>query len=214
MNIVLFGPPGAGKGTQSALLSKHYNLHHVSTGDLLRNAMKANTSLGIEAKKFVDKGALVPDSVVTGLIKEELQKGIGVGMLLDGFPRNPSQAQALDELLNAEGKNVDQAIFLEVDKSELLNRLTGRRVCSSCGATYHVKLKPTKTEGRCDLCGEKVVQRPDDQESVISNRLEVYDQSTSPLKEYFSKQGKFVAVKGSGDPKDVFRAICSAVDSR
>lgn len=214
MNIVLFGPPGAGKGTQSALLSKHYNLHHVSTGDLLRNAMKANTSLGIEAKKFVDKGALVPDSVVTGLIKEELQKGIGVGMLLDGFPRNPSQAQALDELLNAEGKNVDQAIFLEVDRSELLNRLTGRRVCSSCGATYHVKLKPTKTEGRCDLCGEKVVQRPDDQESVISNRLEVYDQSTSPLKEYFSKQGKFVAVKGSGDPKDVFRAICSAVDSR
>jgi adenylate kinase len=211
---VLFGPPGAGKGTQSALISKNYKLKHISTGDLLRGAMKAQTNLGLEAKKFMDKGSLVPDAVVIGLIREEMKKDLGAGMLLDGFPRNPAQAEALDELLKSVDSSVHKAIFLEVDRQELVSRLTGRRVCSQCGETFHVSSKPPRQASICDKCGGKLEQRVDDHEEVIVNRLDVYEKSTAPLKSYFEKQKKFVLIHGMGSPDQVFNLISQEIKGK
>ncbi len=206
MNILLFGPPGAGKGTQSALLIKKKAMRQISTGDLFRAAIKGGTPLGLEAKSYINEGKLVPDSVTIGMVREELSKHRGP-FILDGFPRNVAQAEALEVLLNELKISVDRAIFLEVPNAYLLGRLTGRRVCKTCGATYHIEAKPPKAKGVCDVCGGPVIQRDDDKEEVIKTRLEAYEESTKPLKDYYQVKGQLVTVDGTGSTEDVFGRI-------
>lgn len=211
MNLVLFGPPGAGKGTQSQFLVEKYKMIHVSTGELLRAAIKNKTPLGLEAKKFVDAGNLVPDAIMIGLIKEvNAQKKGGQnksGLLLDGFPRTTAQAEALDELLIKEGAPLKKAVFLEVPKELLKSRLVGRRVCTKCGTAFHIELHIPKVAGVCDVCGGTLEHRADDKPDVIENRLEVYEKNTAPLKTYYKKSDRFISVDGVGDPKDVFARL-------
>lgn len=204
MNLVLFGPPGAGKGTQSALLVERLGLKHISTGDLFREAVKNRTALGIKAKSYMDAGQLVPDEVVIGMVEEVLEGLNGQDFILDGFPRTPPQADALEELLLRYGTQIGKAVFLEVPRVSLVQRLTGRRICMSCGAVYHVDSKPTKVPGVCDLCAGEVVQRKDDHAEVIGARLEAYDKSTSPLKAYFAAKGLLAEVDGMGSTEDVY----------
>ncbi|RYZ89787.1 MAG: adenylate kinase [Proteobacteria bacterium] len=204
MNIVLFGPPGAGKGTQSALLIERKQMRQISTGDLLREAVKNQTALGVKAKSYMDAGQLVPDDVVIGMVEEVVAKLGKQSFILDGFPRTVNQADALDALLKKTGHSIDKAVFMEVPREDLMRRLAGRRVCSSCGAVYHVDTKPSKKEGICDVCGGPVVQRKDDHESVIGARLETYDKSTSPLKQYFADKGAYAEINGTGTTEEVF----------
>lgn len=207
MNIILFGPPGAGKGTQSALLVKKMDMRHISTGDLLREAVAKKTALGLEAKSFMDAGKLVPDAVMIGMVGEVLKTLAGKSFILDGFPRTVVQAEALETLLQQNKMQIGKALFLEVPRQDLMRRLTGRRVCANCGAVYHIDSKPTVKPNVCDACGGNVVQRKDDQDDVIQTRLEAYDKSTSPLKEYFRKQGRFVEIDGVGATDVVFSRV-------
>jgi adenylate kinase len=211
LNLILFGPPGAGKGTQSALLVDRLKLKHISTGDLFRAAIKNGTPLGQEAKAFLDAGKLVPDSVTIGLVDEELHRLKGQDFILDGFPRNVAQAEALETILQAMGSRMDRVVFLEVPLDLLLGRLTGRRVCKTCGTVYHVESKPPKAEGVCDVCGGQVVQRPDDREDVIRTRLEAYEQSTRPLKDYYKAKGPYVQVDGTGTSEEVYLRMTKAL---
>lgn len=211
MNLILFGPPGAGKGTQSAFLIERMKMKQISTGDLFRAAIKNGTPLGKEAKGYLDAGKLVPDSVTIGLVEEELKKLNGQGFILDGFPRNVAQAEALAGLLKTLRLTVDHTVFLEVPLALLLGRLTGRRTCKNCGTVYHIESKPTKVEGVCDVCGGQVVQRPDDKEEVIRTRLEAYETSTRPLKDYYKAKGPYVEVDGTGTSEEVFGRLTKAV---
>lgn len=207
MNLILFGPPGAGKGTQSALLVERLNMRHISTGDLFREAMSKQTDLGKKAKEYVDAGKLVPDEIVIGMVEEVVAKLGGQSFILDGFPRTVPQAEALKKLLQKYGMSVGKVVFLEVPRQELLQRLSGRRVCKNCGAVYHVMTKPTRQPDVCDVCGGEVVQRKDDQEDVIRTRLEAYDNSTAPVKDYYRGTGQLVEVDGTGDTESVFSRI-------
>ncbi len=207
MNILLFGPPGAGKGTQSELLKSQMGMAHISTGDLFRSALKNKTPLGIEAQKFIDAGQLVPDTVTIGMVAEVLGKVGGKSFILDGFPRNTPQADALEGMLVKIGLTVEKAVFLSVPPSELVERLSGRRVCEKCGATYHVTALRPQKEGVCDRCGGKVIQRADDRKEVIEDRLRVYEKNTQPLKDYYQKKGRLVEVDGRGETFDVFGRI-------
>lgn len=206
MNLILFGPPGAGKGTQSHLLVERLKMKQISTGDLFRAAIKNQTSLGKEAKGYLDAGKLVPDSVTIGLVEEELGQLKGTNFILDGFPRNTAQAEALAGLLNKLGLKIDKVFFVEVPMNLLLGRLTGRRVCRNCAAVYHIESKPSKKEGVCDLCGGEIYQRADDKEEVIRTRLEAYETSTRPLKDYYKAKGPqtYVEVAGTGTSEQVF----------
>ena len=204
MNIVLFGPPGAGKGTQSALLVDRMKMRHISTGDLFREAVKNQTALGVKAKSYMDAGQLVPDEIVIGMVEEVVAKLGNQSFILDGFPRTVPQALALETLLASRGYSIGKAVFMEVPRSNLMRRLTGRRVCNSCGAVYHVDSKPSKVDGICDVCGGAVVQRKDDDASVIGTRLEAYDTSTSPLKQYFAQKGTYAEVNGIGTTEEVY----------
>lgn len=206
MNIVLFGPPGAGKGTQSTFLVDRLGMVQVSTGDLFRSAIKNKTELGVLAQSYIDKGALVPDSVTIGMVEEAL-KGGGKNFILDGFPRNKAQAEALDQLVQRLNLTIDKAIFLEVPREILTSRLTGRRVCRACGAVYHVESHPTKKPGVCDQCGGEIYQRNDDKAEVISNRLSAYDEYTSPLRAFYREQGKYIEVDGNRPVEEVFGDI-------
>ncbi len=210
MNLILFGPPGAGKGTQSALLVEREGYSHLSTGDLLRDAVRRGTPLGLEAKSYMDSGALVPDSLVIRMVEEALTALKGK-FILDGFPRNVVQAETLEKVLPKCGKRVDRALFVEVPDSVLASRLTGRRVCKGCGAVFHLVSAPTKKVGVCDRCGGELYQRKDDHEDVIANRLEAYHSETSPLKEYYGKLGKLVVVKGEGKKEEIYNRIELAV---
>lgn len=207
MNIVLFGPPGAGKGTQSALLAERLGHKHISSGDLFRENIKDQTPLGLEAKEYMDKGQLVPDEITIKMIQETFKELGGRPFVLDGFPRTLPQAKALQELLDRMGLKLGQAIFLEVPKARIMERLTGRRVCSECGANYHVQAKPTQKPGICDICGGKVEQREDDTEAVIAQRLQAYDESTAPLKEHYQNEGLLTVVDGGGDAEAIYRAL-------
>ncbi len=211
MNLILFGPPGAGKGTQSELLIERQKMRHISTGNLFREAIKNGTPLGKEAKGYLDGGNLVPDKVTIGLVEEELNKLNGKNFILDGFPRNVAQAEALVGLLKKLQLKVDKSLFIEVPLDLLLGRLTGRRVCKSCGAVYHISTKPTAKEGVCDSCGGMVVQRPDDKEEVIRTRLEAYEQSTRPLKDYYKAHGPYGEVNGVGSAEDVYGRVIKAL---
>jgi adenylate kinase len=208
MNIILLGPPGAGKGTQAKRLIERYGIPQISTGDMLRAALKEGTPLGLEAKTYMDKGALVPDSVVIGLVKERIQKSdCAKGYMLDGFPRNVSQAEALDKMLAGLSQKVDDVISIEVPNEELLGRLTGRRTCRSCGAGFHVMFDPPKKQGVCDKCNGELYQRDDDNEATVKSRLEVYDKQTKPLIDYYQKQGKLRGIAGVGPMEEIFGRI-------
>lgn len=206
MNMILFGAPGAGKGTQSELLIRRLGMTQISTGDLFRAAIKGQTDLGKKAQEYMDKGQLVPDSIVIGMVEEVLQKGVK-NFILDGFPRTVAQAQALDELLVKMNLSIGRAIFLEVPMKILMDRLTGRRVCKNCGAVYHIVSKPTKMEGKCDACGGEVIQRNDDKAEVIETRLKTYEEFTSPLKEFYKKAGKYTELDGNRGTEEVYKEI-------
>ncbi|MCH2533570.1 MAG: adenylate kinase [Bdellovibrionales bacterium] len=211
MNLLLFGPPGAGKGTQSTFLVEKLDMRHISTGDLFRSAMKNNTELGQKAKQYMDKGQLVPDEIVIGMVEEKLKSLSGQSFILDGFPRTEPQAQALDKLLDQLNLKLDWVVSLSVPDETLISRLTGRRVCKACGAVYHTDSKPTQKEGVCDVCGGEVIQRADDKEEVIKDRLEVYRKNTAPLIDYYQAQNKLLDIDGTGATEAVFERIKEAV---
>jgi adenylate kinase len=198
MNVILFGPPGAGKGTQGDLLAAGTGLRKVSTGDLLREAVRAATPLGLEARKFMDAGELVPDQVMLGLVRETVLSENGVrGFILDGFPRTLPQAEALDQMLREIGKPVNGVVMLDVADDEIVQRLSGRRTCPNCGAVYNLYFGPPKQEGICDKCGTALTQRKDDEAVTIRRRLDVYRQQTAPVLDYYRKAGTQVfEIKG------------------
>ena len=208
MKILITGRPGAGKGTQAANIVSYYNIPHISTGDMFREAMKNQTELGLLAKSYMDKGELVPDEVTIGIVKERLQqKDCETGFLLDGFPRTIAQAEALDGILNSLNWKLDCVLNVEVKKEILIERIVGRRVCKNCGATYHIKFNKQKVEGICDVCGNPLMQRKDDTLETASNRLDVYDNQTAPLLAYYKEKGLLKEVNGDQKLDDVFEDI-------
>ncbi len=208
MGIILLGPPGAGKGTQAKKLSAAYGIPQISTGDMLREAVKNGTALGKQAKGFMDSGGLVPDEVVIGIVKERLAADdCAKGFILDGFPRTIPQAQALDRVVSELDKEIRFVLSLEVDPDELMERLCGRRTCTTCGAMYHVKFSLPKQEGKCDKCGSALIQRDDDKEETIKNRLENYNKATAPLLDYYRGTGKIRSVMASGEIDAIFGKI-------
>ncbi|QXE90789.1 adenylate kinase [Geomonas subterranea] len=212
MNLILLGPPGVGKGTQAKLLIDRFGIPQISTGDILRAAVKELTPMGIKAKGFMDSGALVPDEVVIGIVEERLaQPDCQKGFILDGFPRTVPQADALSLVLSGIGKKIDHVVSLSVDKGELLKRLTGRRACSKCGAGYHVDFAPSKVAGICDACGGELFQREDDKEETILNRLAVYEAQTSPLISYYQTAGLLRSVNGLGSVEGIQTEIVAVL---
>lgn len=208
MNIVLLGPPGAGKGTQSEGLIKRLFLPHISTGDMFRSAISAGTPLGIEAKDYMDRGQLVPDDVTIGIIKDRLiQPDCREGFLLDGFPRNTLQAEILDEFMAESNTSLDAVINIKVPLENLVTRLTGRRMCRSCGSIYHLEYNAPTAEGVCDNCGGGLYQRSDDQEEAVKQRLIVYEERTAPLIDYYQNKGILHNVDGDRPVKEVLAAI-------
>lgn len=214
MRSVLLGAPGSGKGTQGVVLSKKYNIPQVSTGDLLRAAVRAGSDLGKKAKTAMDAGALVSDDIVIGLIKERLAENDAKnGYILDGFPRNIAQAEALDSMLSDLSQPLQGVILLDVAFDELLQRLTGRRTCKDCSAIYNIHLSPAKVEGHCDACNGDLFQRADDNEETIGNRLTVYQQQTAPLIDFYTQQNKLHSVAGVGDVKEIAQTVSAVFDS-
>ena len=214
MNIILMGLPGAGKGTQAEQIKENYPIPHISTGDMFRAAIKNETPLGKEAKSYIDKGQLVPDSVTIGLVEERLnQEDAKEGFLLDGFPRTVEQAEALDQILAKTNRKIDKVLNIDVDPSILLPRLTGRRICKQCGNTYHLIFNPTKVEGVCDNDGGELYQRSDDNEETVANRLEVNIKQTKPLLYFYSqKEGEVENINGDQDIKVVFQDVKQILD--
>jgi adenylate kinase len=214
MRTVLLGAPGSGKGTQGVVLSKKFNIPQISTGDLLRAAVKAGSELGMKAKSAMDAGELVTDDIVIGLIRERLkEEDAQNGYILDGFPRNIPQAQALDAMLEQLAQPLQGVVLLDVAFEELMQRLTGRRTCKDCGAIYNVHLSPPKEEGVCDRCGGELFQREDDNEETIGNRLKVYEDQTAPLVHYYADQNKLHTIAGVGDVNDITVKIGAIFDS-
>ena len=208
MRIVLLGAPGSGKGTQAKKLIEKYRIPQISTGDLLRAAVKAGTLLGLQAKAAMDTGRLVSDEIVLGMIKERLaQSDAQKGFILDGFPRNIAQAEALDALLEKLKQPLQTALLIEVDLDTLIQRMTGRRTCESCGQMYNIYTSPSRLDDRCDKCGGNLRHRADDNEETIGNRLRVYEGQTAPLIDYYSDQGMLRTVQGIGDITDIHKAV-------
>lgn len=215
MRIVLLGPPGAGKGTQAAKIIEEYSVPHISTGDIFRKNLKEGTPLGIKAKGYMDQGLLVPDELVVDLVKDRLlEEDCKDGFMLDGFPRTVLQAESLEEELTRLGQTLNAVININVDAELLFKRLTGRRICKSCGATYHVYFNRTKSEGICDKCGGELYQRDDDQEATVKKRLEVYQEQTQPLIDYYKNKGTLVDIDGVGEIDDVFSQISASLQER
>ena len=214
LNLMLMGLPGAGKGTQAEKIVDEYKIPHISTGDIFRAAMKNGTPMGLEAKKFIDKGELVPDEVTNGIVKERLAKDdVNDGYMLDGFPRNMAQAEALDEFGKELGKSLNCVINIHVDPESLMERLTGRSICRDCGATYHKVFNPTQVEGTCDRCGgHEFFQREDDKPETVKNRLDVNIKMNTPLLDFYKKQGLLHEVNGNQDIDKVFADIKEILD--
>lgn len=208
MNLVLMGLPGAGKGTQAEKIVEKYNIPHISTGDMFRAAIKGGTELGLQAKSFMDKGELVPDEVTIGIVRERLgEDDCRNGFLLDGFPRTVAQAEALEGILSELDRPIDYVINVDVDKEILLERLTGRRICKECGATYHLVFNPPAEEGTCDRCGGELYQRADDNAETVQNRLDVNLKQTQPLLSFYEGKGTLRNINGQQDIKVVFEDI-------
>lgn len=208
LRIVLLGPPGAGKGTQATRIAQKYSIPHISTGDIFRKNVKEETALGKKAKEYMDKGMLVPDDLTIELVEDRLKsEDCKNGFLLDGFPRTVYQAEQFDKYLKSQGFVLNHVLDIEVEKEELLARLTGRRVCKSCGTTYHVKNMPPKKEGICDVCGGELYQRVDDSAETVENRIEIYLTQTKPLVEYFEKAGVLSHIDGAAGLESVFSSI-------
>lgn len=209
MRIVLLGPPGAGKGTQAKQISTKYNIPHISTGDMFRKNISEKTELGLKAQGYMDKGMLVPDELTIDIVKDRLNNDdCKNGFLLDGFPRTVKQAEALDLFLNENGYKIDCTLLIKVPEASILERMTGRRVCSKCGASYHIKFNPPKIAGKCDTCGSDVIQRKDDSEETVRERLNVYNEQTEPLIEYYNSEKVLFAVDGTQGIDVVFQNIC------
>jgi adenylate kinase len=210
--VIFLGAPGAGKGTQARRLAAEAGVPQVATGDMLREAVAEGTRLGLEAKRYMDSGALVPDEVVIGLVDERLAKPDAAGgYVLDGFPRTVAQAEALDGLLERRRQQLDRVIFFDVSRPELIRRLTGRRICRQCGAAFHLVSAPPTSAGRCDQCGGELYQREDDAEATVTRRLDVYETQTAPLLDYYLRRGLLVRVAGEGAMEDVADRIRRAV---
>ncbi|MCI0484406.1 MAG: adenylate kinase [candidate division NC10 bacterium] len=213
MRAILLGPPGAGKGTQAKMLTERYGVPQVSTGDILRAAVAAGTPLGKEAKTYMDRGALVPDEVVIGIVRDRLgEPDCRKGYLLDGFPRTVAQAEALTRMLKKLGAPLPRVVSLEVAEEELVKRLSGRRTCQGCGALFHVEFHPPRVEGTCDKCGGRLIQREDDKEETIRRRLQVYRKQTEPLIGYYQNQGLLETVNGLGETGEVFARVSKALE--
>ena len=210
MNLVFLGPPGAGKGTQAKKLSEDRGFVHISTGDILRRAVSEGTPLGKKAKEYIDRGELVPDELMIALIEEVLpEKG---GVIFDGFPRTIPQAEALDELLERKGMEIKRAILFELEDDEIVERLTGRRSCPSCGAVYHLTFNPPARDELCDNCGTPLVQRGDDTEEVVRNRLEVYRRQTAPLIDYYSEGNKLIRLDAGRPIEEIYGELLRIID--
>ena len=208
MKIIMLGAPGAGKGTQADKICAKYNIPHISTGDIFRANIKNGTELGKKAKTYMDQGLLVPDELVVDLIMDRFKADdCKNGYILDGFPRTIPQAEALDAALAANGEKIDYAVNVEVPDENIVNRMSGRRACVGCGATYHIVYNPTKVEGKCDTCGADLILRDDDKPETVLNRLKVYHEQTQPLIDFYTKKGVIAEVDGTKDMKDVFDAI-------
>lgn len=212
MNLILLGPPGAGKGTQAKRLSADLGIPQISTGDMLREAVKAGSPMGLKAKSYMDSGALVPDEVVVGIVEERIQQpDCSNGFMLDGFPRTIAQAEALSEMLDKRGLKLDSVVCLEADSAELIRRLSGRRTCKVCMAPYHVTFNPPKREGVCDKCGGELYQRDDDKEEAIKARLITYEKQTAPLIKYYEARGLLRRIDGLGPVDEVYTRIREAL---
>ena len=208
MKIIMLGAPGAGKGTQAINIAKEYDIPHVSTGDIFRANIKNGTELGKAAKEYMDAGKLVPDEITIGMLLDRIsEEDCKNGYVLDGFPRTIPQAESLKEALTKRGEKIDFAVDIEVPDTEITARMTGRRSCPKCGATYHISFNPTKQEGVCDECGGELVQRADDKPETVEKRLHVYHEQTQPLIEFYQKEGVLCTIDGTVAPKDVFKAI-------
>ncbi len=208
MNIILLGPPGGGKGTQAKKIVEKYGIPHIATGDILREAVAKGTELGKKAKEYMDRGELVPDEIVIGIVKERLkQPDCEKGFLLDGFPRTLRQAEALDDMLNELGKSINAVIYIDVPEEEVVKRIAYRRTCKNCGAVYHLIYAPPKEEGKCDKCGGELYQRDDDKEEVVRQRFKVYMENTAPLIDYYEKKGLLYRVDGTKSIDEVFAQI-------
>ena len=209
MKIILLGAPGAGKGTQAEKICVHYNIPQISTGNIIREAMKNETPAGLKAKEFVNSGALVPDEVVIEMVNDRLKQADGAnGYMLDGFPRTVPQAEALDQM----GVQIDKVLDIEVADEVIMGRMTGRRVCSKCGASYHTEFNPSKDGVHCDKCGTELTIRKDDEPETVKNRLTVYHEQTEPLKEYYKSCGKLICVEGQDEVKDTTRLVLEALE--
>lgn len=213
MKIVMLGAPGAGKGTQAEMLAKKYDIPHVSTGDIFRMNIKNGTELGMEAKKYMDQGLLVPDELTVRILLDRVAKDdCKKGYVLDGFPRNIPQANVLEEALTKLGDKIDYAINVDVPDENIIRRMSGRRACLSCGATYHIEHVPPKQEGVCDKCGQELVLRDDDKPETVTNRLQVYKDQTQPLIDFYAEKGVLHNVDGTKDMNEVFAAIAAILD--
>ena len=212
MRLVLLGPPGAGKGTQAAVLAGEYKIPHISTGDILREAVKTGSQIGKEAKEYMNKGELVPDDVVTKIVVERLSKEDATkGFILDGYPRTVNQAESLSSALDTRSMAIDKVLYLKTSPSTVVKRLSGRRICRKCSAIFHVKNSPPKKEGVCDKCGSELYQRPDDNRETIERRLTVYSKETAPLVDYYQERGLLVEIDGEKDIEGVQKALREAV---
>ncbi len=208
MRIILLGAPGAGKGTQAKIISEKLNIPHISTGDIFRANIKGNTPLGQKAKEYMDKGELVPDELTVEIVKDRLGNDDCVnGFILDGFPRTIPQAEYLDKVLVQMNINLDVALLIDVKDEDIINRMSGRRVCTNCGATYNVVFNPTKEEGICDVCKSPVIQRADDAAETVLNRLETYHKQTQPLINYYEKAGKLKIAEGAGEVEETSNRV-------
>ncbi|MEI7885434.1 MAG: adenylate kinase [Clostridia bacterium] len=214
MNLLIVGAPGAGKGTQAAEIAKRYKIPHISTGNMFRAAIKAGTELGMKAKEIIDMGGLVPDDITSGIVRERLlQKDCENGFLLDGYPRTITQANDLAKLLKELGKKIDHVISIEIPDDDVITRITGRRVCLNCGATYHLVHNKPKQKGICDVCGKEIVQRVDDVEETVRERLKIYEDVTLPIIGYYEDRHLVFHVDGEGKIEEVFERIKISLES-
>lgn len=214
MRLVLLGPPGAGKGTQASAIVKKYNIPHISTGDIFRSNIKEGTELGMKAKEYMDKGLLVPDEVVVSIVKDRLtHDDCANGFLLDGFPRTVNQGEALDTELSSMGLKLDRVVNIEADSNVLIERAIGRRICKECGATYHIKYNPPKTEGLCDIEGSTLYQRDDDVEETVATRINVYLEQTQPLIDYYKEKKLILNIDGMNSINDIFNSIVEGLEN-